>query len=72
MDRNSFHPAVEPIYFPQELARLDSLERDLEHFLGSDWRNRVIVPAATHRYTQRLQEVSAEVDRCSVLGVDLS
>lgn len=60
LDRNSSHPAVAPIYFPQELARLESLERDLEHFLGSDWRKMVIVPAATHRYEQRLRQVSGE------------
>ncbi|KAF0032368.1 hypothetical protein F2P81_014658 [Scophthalmus maximus] len=57
LDRNSSHPAVAPIYFPQELARLESLESDLEHFLGSDWRRRVIIPAATHRYAQRLREI---------------
>ncbi|XP_061567601.1 heme oxygenase 1a [Cololabis saira] len=60
MDRNASHPAVAPIYFPQELARLESLERDLEHFLGSDWKSRVIVPAATHRYVQRLQQIGSE------------
>lgn len=58
MDRNSSHPAVAPIYFPQELARLESLEGDLEHFFGSEWKSRVIVPAATYRYVQRLQKVS--------------
>ncbi|KAM3597898.1 uncharacterized protein V6R79_010852 [Siganus canaliculatus] len=57
LDRNCLHPAVAPIYFPQELGRLESLERDLEHFLGPDWRRRVIVPAATHRYEQRLREI---------------
>ncbi|XP_019966890.2 heme oxygenase 1a [Paralichthys olivaceus] len=60
LDRNSSHPAVAPIYFPQELARLESLERDLEHFLGSDWRKRVIVPAATHTYKQRLRQIGEE------------
>ncbi|XP_028268601.1 heme oxygenase 1a [Parambassis ranga] len=60
LDRNSSHPAVAPIYFPQELARLESLERDLEHFLGSDWRKKVIVPAATQRYEQRLRQVGRE------------
>ncbi|XP_052405835.1 heme oxygenase 1a [Carassius gibelio] len=57
LDRNASHPAVQPIYFPQELARLESLERDLEHFFGPHWRTRVTVPAATHRYTQRLREI---------------
>ncbi|KAG7334985.1 hypothetical protein KOW79_001581 [Hemibagrus wyckioides] len=57
LDRHSTHPAVEPIYFPQELARLESLERDLEYFFGAQWKKRVIVPAATHRYTERLREI---------------
>ncbi|XP_060945601.1 heme oxygenase 1a [Limanda limanda] len=60
LDRNSTHPAVAPIYFPQELARLESLESDLEVFLGSDWRKKVIVPAATHRYQQRLRQIGEE------------
>ncbi|XP_059204955.1 heme oxygenase 1a [Centropristis striata] len=60
LDRNSSHPAVAPIYFPQELARVETLERDLEHFFGSDWRKRVIVPAATHRYQQRLRQIGKE------------
>lgn len=62
LDRNSSHPAVAPIYFPLELARLESLQRDLEHFFGPDWKKRVIVPAATHRYEQRLRKVSGEED----------
>ncbi|XP_077413766.1 heme oxygenase 1a [Vanacampus margaritifer] len=57
LDKNCSHPAVAPIYFPQELARLEYLENDLEHFFGPDWRGKVIVPAATHRYTQRIREI---------------
>ncbi|XP_051904789.1 heme oxygenase 1a [Hippocampus zosterae] len=57
LDKNCCHPAVAPIYFPQELARLEYLESDLEHFFGPDWSGKVIVPAATHRYTQRLREI---------------
>nr|UHA57724.1 heme oxygenase-1 [Trachidermus fasciatus] len=57
LDRNSSHPTVAPIYFPQELARRETLERDLEHFFGPDWRNRVVVPAATHGYAQRLRQI---------------
>lgn len=60
LDENSCHPAVAPIYFPQELARLESLQSDLEHFLGSDWKKKVIVPAATHKYVHRLRTVSRE------------
>lgn len=57
LDRNCDHPAVQPIYFPQELARLESLEQDLEHFFGPQWKKKISVPAATHRYTQRLREI---------------
>ncbi|KAJ7992753.1 hypothetical protein DPEC_G00281940 [Dallia pectoralis] len=57
LDRNSSHPGVSPIYFPQELARLESIERDLEHFFGKEWLKKVIVPAATQRYTQRLHMI---------------
>lgn len=57
LDRNCDHPAVKPIYFPQELARLESLERDLEYFFGPQWRKRISVPSATQRYTQRLREI---------------
>uniref|UniRef100_UPI0037E82834 heme oxygenase 1a n=1 Tax=Semicossyphus pulcher TaxID=241346 RepID=UPI0037E82834 len=60
LDRNSSHPAVAPIYFPQELARLESLESDLEHFFGSEWKKSVVVPAATHRYGQKLREIGRE------------
>ncbi|XP_053707486.1 heme oxygenase 1a [Synchiropus splendidus] len=60
LDRNSSHPAVAPIYFPQELARLDSLQRDLEHFLGPDWERSVVVPTATLQYTQRLRQIGQE------------
>lgn len=60
LDRNSSHPAVAPVYFPQELARLESLERDLEYFFGQNWKKRVIVPAATHRYKQRLRKIGKE------------
>ncbi|XP_004563036.1 heme oxygenase 1a [Maylandia zebra] len=60
MDRNASDPAIAPIYFPQELSRVESLERDLEHFFGSEWRKRVIVPAATQRYGQRLRQIGRE------------
>lgn len=60
LDRNSSHPAVAPIYFPQELDRVEPLKKDLEFFFGADWRRKVIVPAATQRYTQRLREIGKE------------
>lgn len=57
LDRHESHPSVAPIHFPQELARLDALQKDLEFFYGQDWRDRLVVPAATHKYAQRLREV---------------
>uniref|UniRef100_A0A087XLN2 Heme oxygenase n=1 Tax=Poecilia formosa TaxID=48698 RepID=A0A087XLN2_POEFO len=79
LDRNSSHPAVAPIYFPHELARLESLENDLEYFFGQDWEKRVVVPAATQRYKQRLRKVGETVLCCvsihhktAQIGGDLS
>lgn len=60
LDRNSDHPGVAPIYFPTELARLESIEKDLEFFYGQDWREKIVVPAATKRYCHRLQQIGKE------------
>lgn len=57
MDRNCNHPSVAPIYFPDELARLASIEKDLEFFFGQDWREKIVVPAATKRYCHRIKQV---------------
>lgn len=57
MDRNCDHPSVAPIYFPAELARLAAIEKDLEFFFGQDWREKVVVPAATRRYCHRIRQV---------------
>uniref|UniRef100_A0A3Q3W9G1 heme oxygenase (biliverdin-producing) n=1 Tax=Mola mola TaxID=94237 RepID=A0A3Q3W9G1_MOLML len=60
MDRNCNHPGVAPIYFPTELARLEAIEKDLEFFFGQDWREKIIVPAATKRYCHRLRQIGKE------------
>ncbi|XP_026216201.1 heme oxygenase-like [Anabas testudineus] len=60
LDRNSNHPGVAPIYFPAELARLESIEKDLEYFYGQDWREKIVVPAATKRYCHRLRQIGKE------------
>ncbi|XP_030638437.1 heme oxygenase [Chanos chanos] len=60
LDSNASHASVAPIYFPQELARLESIQKDLEHFYGQDWHEKIVVPAATLRYAQRLREVGSE------------
>lgn len=60
LDRNSDHPSVAPIYFPAELARLKSIEKDLEYFYGQDWREKIVIPAATKRYSHRLRQIGKE------------
>ncbi|XP_028261680.1 heme oxygenase [Parambassis ranga] len=60
MDNNSDHPSVAPIYFPAELARLESIEKDLQYFFGQGWREKVVVPAATKRYCHRLRQIGKE------------
>ncbi|KAE8300037.1 Heme oxygenase [Larimichthys crocea] len=60
LDRNSNHPGVAPIYFPAELARLEAIEKDLEYFYGQDWRQKIVVPAATKRYSHRLRQIGKE------------
>ncbi|XP_028305432.1 heme oxygenase [Gouania willdenowi] len=60
MDRNSDHPSVAPIYFPAELARLESIKKDLEYFYGQDWKEKIAVPAATKRYCHRLRQIGLE------------
>lgn len=60
LDRNSNHPAVAPIYFPAELARLKSIEKDLEYFYGPDWREKIVIPMATQRYCHRLRQIGKE------------
>lgn len=60
LDRNSNHPGVAPIYFPAELARLKTLEKDLEFFYGQGWREKVVVPKATKRYCHRIRQLGKE------------
>ncbi|KAJ0047307.1 hypothetical protein NL108_005113, partial [Boleophthalmus pectinirostris] len=60
MDRNSEHPGVAPIYFPHELARLESIEKDLAYFYGPEWREKIAVPASTKRYSHRLRQIGKE------------
>lgn len=60
LDRNSDHPGVAPIYFPAELARVEAIEKDLEYFYGQDWREKIVVPAATKRYCHRLRQIGKE------------
>lgn len=66
LDKSATLASVAPIYFPQELARVEALEGDLEHFFGPHWRKKITVPAATQRYVQRLREIGKQNPRLLV------
>jgi heme oxygenase (biliverdin-producing, ferredoxin) len=44
-----------------QLERLPSIEADLHHLLGPQWRTRSTVLAATHEYTARLRQTGARL-----------
>lgn len=50
-------PVAGPFLRP-ELRRLDSLDRDLRHLRGDDWRARATPLPATARYASRITEVA--------------
>lgn len=49
-----------PFRFP-ELDRVPALERDLEYWLGSDWRDRIEATPALQEYVDRIRGVSDSV-----------
>jgi len=52
------HPILSKIYFP-ELNRRESLERDLQFYFGSNWRNEVAPSSSCNAYVSRIREVAA-------------
>jgi len=59
MERNKQNPLILPIYFT-ELNRCKSLEKDLEYYYGSDWRNSISISDATQMYVDRINVLSRE------------
>lgn len=57
MERNKDQAAFAPLYFPQELHRTEALAKDLEHFYGEGWREKVQCSEATQRYVDRIHHV---------------
>ncbi|KAL8175259.1 UNVERIFIED_CONTAM: Heme oxygenase 2 [Gekko kuhli] len=57
MERNKDHPAFAPLYFPLELHRKESLEKDLEYFYGEGWRGKVQCSEVAQRYVDRIHHV---------------
>ena len=46
MEKNKDHSLIKPIYFT-ELNRRKSLELDLEHYYGSNWKSLIKISEAT-------------------------
>ncbi|NWU15172.1 HMOX1 oxygenase, partial [Cephalopterus ornatus] len=57
IERNKNNPVYAPVYFPAELHRKAALEKDLEYFYGSNWREEIPCPEATRKYAERLHYV---------------
>jgi heme oxygenase (biliverdin-producing, ferredoxin) len=53
------HPVMGKMYFP-ELDRKASLERDLEFYYGSNWKNEISASKATQAYVSQIKTVAAE------------
>lgn len=51
-------PVAKAFIYPQ-LTRLPALEADLEHLIGSDWRDQIAPLPATQRYVDRLNAVAS-------------
>ncbi len=51
------HPLLSKIYFP-ELNRKESLERDLQFYYGSNWRNEIAPSASCVNYVNRIKEIA--------------
>uniref|UniRef100_A0A5F8HIZ7 Heme oxygenase 1 n=1 Tax=Monodelphis domestica TaxID=13616 RepID=A0A5F8HIZ7_MONDO len=57
MEQNKRHPALVPIYFPEELARTPALEQDMRFWYGPRWRHEIPYTAATKKYVERLRDL---------------
>ncbi|NXA40838.1 HMOX1 oxygenase, partial [Eudromia elegans] len=57
IEHNKNNPVYAPVYFPAELHRKAALEKDLEYFYGSNWREEIPCPEATQKYVERLHYV---------------
>jgi heme oxygenase len=58
-ERHKDDMIVSNIYFP-ELFRKKSLEKDLEYYLGYDWKERITQTQSCKEYVARIKEVSNE------------
>jgi heme oxygenase len=63
-ERHKDHPILSKIYYP-ELFRKQSLEKDLEYYLGSEWKLKITQTKSCKEYVKRIREVSNS--DCSLL-----
>jgi len=63
-ERHKNHPILSKIYYP-ELFRKQSLEKDLEYYLGSEWELKITQTESCKEYVKRIREVSNS--DCSLL-----
>ena len=59
MEKHKEHELIKPIYFT-ELNRRKSLELDLEHYYGSNWKSLIRISEATKAYVERIKFISNE------------
>ncbi|WCL49237.1 biliverdin-producing heme oxygenase [Leptospira sp. GIMC2001] len=57
LNRHKTHPIVSKIYFP-ELYRTSQIEKDLNFFLGNDWKSKIKITSATQNYVNNIKNIS--------------
>lgn len=57
MERHRNHPILSKVYFP-ELNRKASLEKDLQYYFGTNWRDQIAPSPAAQAYVQRIRDVA--------------
>jgi heme oxygenase (biliverdin-producing, ferredoxin) len=57
MDKLKDHPIISQIYYP-ELNRKQSLEKDLQYYYGSNWKEQITVSESGKAYVARIREIA--------------
>lgn len=60
LEANAEHPLVESLHFPEELERAETLKRDAEFYLGSNWEQETLPSKVTREYVQRLRQLKED------------
>ena len=59
MERLKEDPVVSKVYFP-ELNREKSLEKDLQYYYGTNWRNEIAPSKVGKEYVQRIHDIAQD------------